>query len=150
MVRIPTLRPLEPPMDDKVKAATDAFDTAGADQKAQIGGALMAKLAPAAYNKAFAELFKDAPNAGPALAEDMVEAAPKEQRQAMVQAALKALTVEEQKQVTRGLLGAPSDKTRDRLWLFVIVALVSVMLGAVLVLAINSFMPKTTTEMRVS
>jgi uncharacterized membrane protein YbhN (UPF0104 family) len=133
------------------KAVQDQLGRVGDDGRVAISRDCLKAVPKESYAQVFAPLLQDKPEDAAALAGGAVAAAPAGRRSEAAKAALAALTAEERQEVGRAVFGPPSDRTRDRLWTVVIGALVAVMLAAVLVLAVNSFLAKVAgQEMRVS
>lgn len=134
-------------MDPNLKAAQDAIAATTRESKIKLGATALATIDPADYQDlfnqdAFKDLLSSTPEAAKNLAGELTKSVAAADKPAVAKAAVAQLTDDQKRELARSVLGAPSPKTRDSLWLIVIWTLVVVMLLSVLVLAINVFRDK--------
>jgi hypothetical protein len=128
------------------KQVKEAMTRASAEDKAKLGGAVLAMVEPPQYREMFTDFLKEKPEETGNLIGELTKRVPQQSKPEVAKAALAQLTDDQRREVVQGVLGPPSGKMRDRLWVIVISALVVVMLGAVLVLSINAFIVKGAQE----
>jgi hypothetical protein len=138
---------LEQSVDIKLQAAHDAMAATNPDQKARLGASALAMVNPADYGDLFKDFLagkteREKPETAKTLAQELTRNVSDADKPDVAKAALAQLSEPQRRELAKAVLGTPSEKVRDSLWLIVIWTFVVVMLMATLVLAINVFRDK--------